>query len=663
MNNWFDKWGRTSVANIKTDNVVSQTQACLSLYGALIKKMLLNVENPTWNNTYHVLEVAISGVESFESAIDFSKDIGNLSANSEEFREAKEKIRSFFNHIYFNRKIALRLHDLKRTAKISVYRKDILERTIASYAESFYSQKNKKQIQKINMHLQHYELEFLENMRSARKNFHVTFTNIKGIEKLPKHMKQAGKIKAKELKMKGYAFNLQSENYYSLMTLCTDRDMRRVIFQSYVNLASNNNINNDETLKNLIHWRNQKAKLAGFKNYADYAASNAGLDSADTISLFLDNMKTHFEPNMKEHSELTKQYAKDYHGLSSIFAWDRHFVKDNMNKHLYKKYHLKGIGIPFEEAKKSMFDIAHQMFGISFTPEVHYESWHPDAVCYRVTNNKGELISHLVLDIFQRPNKPTGLIYQYTINPTLKVGRNTMPSQQAIVMHLQKIDGNVTLNLDDTVTLFHEFGHALHLLLTKKQHHQHHPFAIEYDAIEFPSQWFERFAKDPKVLGKIAYQKGKAIGEDKAQILVHVEDFNKPQQYWNHILHSKVDIHLNSRFKPYGVKSFHDALSPIFTEYDQVLQKYNKFQNNQFEHFYMGATYYGYLWAEHMIQLWEEKHGEKSLSEQGSILVKLLNAATEKPFNQQFKKMVGDPHNANLNFDLNAPKIKELLNY
>lgn len=664
MKTWNDKWGRAIIANITPKTVIGYTEECLSYYGGLVKEMLATPKPYTWNNTYHILEIVTSGVSSYNSAIDFAKDIGYLNADSIEFQEAKEKIRGFFNHFNFNRKIALRLHELKRTISLSKERKYMLDCMITSYVESFYSKEKKKKIQHTNSQLDKYELAFLENMRNARQNQYITFPNIKGIEDLDQGMKQLGKKLAKDIGIKGYAFNLVPNNYIQLMSYCSSRSMRKVIFQSYVSLASNNIYNNDEALKKLIFWRNKKAKLYGYDNYVNYAASNAGLGSAESIFGFLDNLKEHFEEDQQEHNLMVKTYAKDYHHINQVCGWDRYYIKNKMNQYLSKKYNLNNISINYNMARNNMFMLANKMFGLSFNlaSKEEYKTWNKDVKAYNVKNSQGILLGHLVLDIFSRENKPEGLIYLFPLNANLKIKRTTMPSQQVIVMAIEKNSRKVELSLDQTVKLYHEFGHALHMLLTEKKYHQHHPFTIEGDAIEFPSQWFEGFTKNPELIGKIAFQNGHPIGKNKAKILLKIEDFYKPQQYWNDILYSKIDIHLNSNFKPNGGKSFHDTLSPIFSEYEQVLQKYNKFQNNQFEHFYMGATYYGYLWAEHMITVWDKEHGNKSLREQGKIMTKLLNNAVEKPFNQEFGRLVKNAYNEELMFEKKAIEIEELLN-
>lgn len=663
MKAWHDQWGRVNVANLTKQELVEQTHSCISMYENLIEKML-NISTPrTWNNTYHVLEVAISGVEAFDSAVSFSKEIGRFSLKDPEYIEAKNQIKTFFNKLYTSRRVSLALHNLKNTAKLSPYRQYILESAILSYTEGFHSLKKRLKSQKIDMELDKYEAQFLDNIHQARKNLYITFADLTALETIPEHMKKAGLEKAQSLGLEGYAFNLENGNYTELMSHCKSREMRKNIYQYYVKLASSTKLNNEETLKNLIRWRTKKAKISGYENYTNYATSNAGLNGEGTVLSFLDNMKEHFEEDMKTHRDLLKAYAREKHGLTSVKTWDRPFIKKEVKEYLENYYDIKYITINLDLALKEMFGIAKKMFGLHFEVEKsqNYQSWDENAVCYKISNKEGQVVSHLVFDIYQRDEKPDGLIYNYTLNPTLKVGKRVVPSQQAIVMHLKRNNGVAHLSLSDTVTLYHEFGHALHLLLTQKKYHQHHPFAIESDAIEFPSQLFERFAQSSKILTKIAFQNNELISKEKAEKWLEVEKFNRPQQYWTHILESKVDIYLNTRFKPQGMKSFHEVLSPVFNEYEQRLNKYNKFQNNQFEHFFMGSVYYGYLWAEHMVELWNDAHGNKPLSEQGTILIELLNQAAEKPFNEQFKKLVTDPYEAEIKFEKMSNMLNELM--
>ena len=651
---WFDDWGRSSVAKLNSDNLVEYTEACLSFYGTILKKILVRNYPLTWANTYHPLEVALSGVENFSNCVDFAKDIGKFDSSSDEFIVAKEKINSFLNQTYFNRKISLRLHQLKKTANLSKTKIKILDTALLNYSASFYSKSQQNKIQNTNFQLAKHEMKFIENIANAKKNFFIILPDLKNIENIPAYMKKEAKTNANTLNFHGsYAFSLEDDNYVQLMSHCKSRSVRKYIYQNYVNLASNQKINNEQTLKQLIEWRNKTAKINGYKNYTDYASASCGLDSSKAISVFLQNTKDHFEPDMRANDETVKKYAKEHHNISRIFSWDKHFIKQEMNSYIVKKNNLQSITIKYELAQKTMFSIAKELFNIEIVPALpeEFQLWHPDAKCFKVINAQGQIMSHIVFDVLKREEKRAGLIYQYTLNPSQYINRKRQPSQQAIVMHLTPdIKGKLFLNLSDAVTLFHEFGHALHLLLTNTAHHQQHPFAIEYDAIEFPSQWFERFVQQPEILAKIAFQNKKPIGIKKAKKLILLENLHKAKQYWIHILHAKIDIYLNTFFKPKGSKTFHESLAPIFLKYEQKLEKYNQFQNNQFEHFYMGSSYYGYLWAEHMIEIWQELHGQKPLAEQGKLITQLLNRAAKDSFSDKFKKQATNPYDSVLKF-------------
>ena len=645
---WFDSWGRTSVAKLNSDNLVEYTESCLSFYGTIIKKLLVSNYPLTWSNTYHPLEVAISGIENFSNCVDFAKDIGKFDSSSNEFTVAKEKINSFLNQTYFNRKISLRLHQLKKTATLSKIKIKILDTTLLSYSASFYIKTKQNKIQNTNFQLAKHEMKFVENISNAKKSFYIIFPDLKNIENIPFHMKKQAKINANTLNFQGsYAFSLEDDNYRQLMSICKSRSVRKYIYQNYVNLASNQKINNEQTLKQLIQWRNKTAKLNGHKNYTNYASSSCGLDNSKAISSFLQKTKDHFEPDMRENDAIIKKYAKEHHNISRIFSWDKYFIKQEINNYIIKKNQLENITIKYELAQKTMFFIARELFNIEILPATpeEFDLWHPDAKCFKVINSQGRIVSHIVFDVIKREEKRAGLIYQYTFNPSQYINKKRQPSQQAIVMHLTPdIKNKLFLNLGEAVNLFHEFGHALHLLLTNTAHHQQHPFAIEHDAIEFPSQWFERFVQQPEVLAKIAFQNKKPIGIKKAKKLVLLENFHKANQYWIHILHSKVDIYLNTLFKPKGSKTFHESLAPIFLKYEQKLEKYNQFQNNQFEHFFMGSSYYGYLWAEHMIEVWQKHHSDKPLAEQGKLITQLLNRAAKDSFSEKFNIIASNPH-------------------
>ena len=663
MNNWFDSWGRVSVADINESNVVAHTESCLSFYGTMIKQMIGRKAPYTWQNTYHHLEIAITGVENFSSALDFLGCVNKIEPKAPALLLAKEKISAFFSHTYFNRKISLKLHELKKNTKLSNVKKQILDNTLMSYNESFYTERKKKRIHNINRQLDYYESEFLNNMLFAKKNLYILVQNSKGLENVSELIKRKAIETSKKLNFKAkYAFSLEDDTYLTLMTHCSSRTTRKYIYQRRVSLASNQTIDNNQALKKLIFWRNEKAKINGHSNYTDYATSSSGLGDSQTVYDFLTNMKDYLQPCYQEYEELFKEYAKEKLRFQKIYPWDRAYIKGHMNNAFKEHQKINDIKIDYFKAQEKMFSLAKEMFEIDFEIENQVNVWDEKISCYKVTNKDGEIISHLYFDVFKRDEKPANLIYQYTINPTQYISKDYQPSQQTIVMHLSPDQhGKFNIDLEEMVTLFHEFGHALHLLLTKTQYHQQHPFSIEYDAIEFPSQWFERFALSPELIQSLAYQNKRRISKKKASDLVCSTTLHRAYEYWIHIMHSQIDIHLNTHFKPNGNKSFHDALAPIFMNHNQKLAKYNQFQNNQFEHFYMGSIYYGYLWAEHMVQLFDSKFENSSLKARGQKISYLLNKAVEKTFSEEFTKMVKLPYESELNFMMNNSLIRRIL--
>jgi len=661
MKNWLDNWGRISLGKIKDETLVWQAQDCLSFYGTMIKKMLVRKNSCTWKNTFEPLQNAISGIENFYNSIDFLTSIGKLDSNSYAVETAKDKISSFLSQTYFNRKIALRLHELKRT-KLSEEKLSILTTALASYRESFYPDRDRRKIQNIDRQLSFFEDDFVQNMRKAKKSNYILLNEDNSLEFIPDEIKLQALKNAKTINCSStYAFDLGDDVYLSLMSFCSCRATRKYIYQYRVSLASSQNNNNENTLKKLIHWRNKKAKINGHHSYSDYATSYSGLECSEVVFGFLDNMRTHLSDSYSEYELLFKKFAKDYLGIEKIYPWDRAYIKSSMDDVLKDKLEIKDIEIDYQKAKLKMFDLAHEMFGLKI------ELAPPDILlwdrveAYRVTDKDNQILSDIIFDVFKREEKPTGLIYQYTLNHNQLIKNQYRPSLQAIVMHLEP--QRAFISIEDTITLFHEFGHALHVLLTQKTYHQNHPFSIEYDAIEFPSQWFEKFAENVDFIKQVGVQNKRPISRKKADRLIQYSKIHKPHQYWIHILHSRVDMHLNTHFKPQGAKTFHQALAPIFSEYNQKLTKYNQFQNNQFEHFYMGSVYYGYLWAEHMINLCNKKLKSLEYAQQGDIIQGLLNNSLNRNFSLEFSDLIENPKEALLEFEINNDLFRQLLNF
>lgn len=656
MNKWFDQYGRVSLATLTQDTLVEKTNSCLQFYSELIENML-KVEKRTWENTFHVLEVATSGINNFNLGIDLAESVGLLSSTSIEYKESKNLIKLYLEGMYSNRKISLALHQLKRTSRLSKKKQYVLDCVTMSYAESFYSEDKKLASQLLDRQIEDYGKAFSKNLQNSRKALEIHFHHDEDIQNLSPVMKNFGQKCAEKLGMPGYVFNSEETNYRELMRNCTSRAKRKEMYLNYVSLASNKKFDNEKVMKDWITVRTQKAKSVKHKNYTDYATAYCGLSDHKSILFFLNNVKKHLEKDLFPYKKMMNQYAKKQYNIDKIEPWDKEFILYRIKDDLKKNYDLENIYIDLQQTLHQAFRLAKELFSLHIELDNNYLSWHPDNLCYRVINEKEDIIGHIVFDIFQREEKPDGLIYNFLLNPQLKVGEQFIPSQQAIVMHLKKDNKQTKLSFLDAENLMHEFGHALHFIVTHKEHHMYHPHTIQDDAIEFPSQWFERFIHQPEIFQQIAYQNNQVISNEKAQLFIQVEQTNKHFQWLRQTMDSTIDIILNSRFKPHGKKDFHELIAPIFEQYGEKLYRYNHYQN-QFEHFFMGSLYYGYIWADHMVLLWMKKHQNKTLKEQGKMLIKLLNKSTEKDFVNEFEKLVTDPYHEEILF----PKPHDLLN-
>ena len=652
---WKDSFGRVNLGLFTKDNILLFTDNCITHYNTELQKLLSKENTPTWNNTFHRLEKITSGLDNFLTGIDFLREIGKFSIKDIEFKQSKDKITNFINALYFNRRIAMKLHELKKLTTLNGKQKEILDSTIQDFSKSFHNVKKQKNIKNIHSKINNFEIEFLMNISKSKKERFILFNDLKDFENLPANFIEQGKQNVINNNLNSlYAFSLENNSYRLLMTYCTNRVTRKYIYQTYVNLASGQHTNNSKTLKQLIAWRSKLAHYSGYDTYTDYSTSGAGLDNAKKINNFLNSVKSHIEPQVKEHDKILNSFVKQNYGIAKIFAWDKYYINNKIYKDLYHKYDLNGIKVNFNLALEKMFFLAKELFNIKFT-SIKMPTWDDKNLCFEVTDNENKILGHLIFDVFSRSEKPSELIYQYTINPRRVFSNKHQPSMQAIIMHLQD---SPFIDIDDTITLFHEFGHSLHVLITEKKYHQHSPFTIEYDAMEWPSQWFEKFAQSVDILKDISQQNGRKVSNLKLNTLLNVSKINDPSNYWNQTLHSQVDIYLNTKFKPNGKKTFHDVLAPIFSNYNDKLHKYNQFQNNQFEHFFMESCYYSYLWSEHMVHLFNNKMKNKPLAEQGKIIKKLLNNATEKSFVLEFEKMITKPHAGQLQFNFNNKLLK-----
>ncbi|ABB43991.1 oligopeptidase A. Metallo peptidase. MEROPS family M03A [Sulfurimonas denitrificans DSM 1251] len=472
--------------------------------------------------------------------------------------------------------------------------KRVLELNILGFELSgaHLDEKIKKRLQEINLKKSTLSNDFSQNLLNATNEYKYIVTDIKDVEGIPQS--DLANAMFKEDGVTKYKFTLQMPSYIAYMTYGKNENIREELYRSYVTRAPQNALIIDE----LLSLKNEMSRLLGFDNYASYSlASKMATDESSVIE-FLEELISKSKPQAKkelrELQEITKKPLNSFD--TAFYSELLKKEKYNIDEEEYRPY--------FEQNSvlDGTFEFLNKLFKISFKKNSE-ELWDKKALSYDLYVD-GILKSRLYLDLEARKGKQGGAwMNNFSSHHIDEKGKEHLASA-VIVCNFPPSKGKTPslLRHDDVVTLFHEMGHALHHMLSEvNESGVSGVNGVEWDAVEFPSQFLENFAYEPKVLKLFAthYKTKEIIPAEMIEKLVKSKNFQSALGMLRQLEFSIFDFKLHAKLhKGSEVQELLDSIR----EQTALIKppSYNKFQNG-FSHIFAGgyaAGYYSYKWAE-----------------------------------------------------------------
>ena len=455
----------------------------------------------------------------------------------------------------------------------------------------------KQKLKEINVKLGNLSSEFAKNLLDATDNYEMIIEDFEDVKELPET-----DLKAAEIKKEGktlYRFTLKQPSYIAYMTYGTNRQKREELYKAYVTRAPKN----DELIEEILKLRDEKAKLLGFNNYAELSLETKMAESPDRVVEFLRKLAKKSKPQAKKEFEELSEFAKEKGFKEKLQAFDIAYFSNKLKKEkldidedAYRPYFEK------ESVVNGLFKFLKKLFKID-VKRVKTPVWDESVSCYEISKN-GKIVGRLYLDLEAREGKRGGAWMNEWVThhidetgkeiyPVAFIVANFAPSSQEMPSLLRH---------DDVVTLFHESGHAFHHLLSKvKEPLVSGINGVEWDAVEFPSQFLENFAYEEEVLREFAfhYKTKEPLSKDMMKKLKDAKNFQSAMAMVRQLEFGLFDmlIHMKAKTK----EDVQRILDEVRDEVAVVKPpKYNKFQWG-FGHIFAGgyaAGYYSYKWAE-----------------------------------------------------------------
>ena len=494
------------------------------------------------------------------------------------------------------------VYQQKESLKLTTEQERLLEETYKDFVRSGANLSPEKQarLREINKQLSTLGLTFSDNILNENNAFKLYIDKEEDLAGLPEWFRQSAAEEAKADGQEGkWLFTLGNASRLPFLQYSENRPLREQIYKAYINRGNNNDKNdNKKIITDIVSLRLEKAQLLGFDCYSNFVLDNTMAKNSTTVMNFLNNLWSYSLPKAKaEAADLQKIMDKEGKG-EKLEAWDWWYYTEKLRK---EKYNLEEDEIkPYfklENVREGAFAVANKLYGITLTKLEGIPVYHPDVEVFEVKDADGSHMGIFYVDYFPRPGKSGGA---WMSNYREQQG-DIRPLVCNVCSFTKPVgDTPSLLTIDEVETLFHEFGHALHGLLTKCNYKGISGTNVVRDFVELPSQINEHWATEPEVLKMYAkhYQTGETIPDSLIEKILNQKTFNQGFMTTELLAAAILDMNLHNLTdtKNLDVLAYEKEAMNQLNLIPEIAPRY---RTTYFNHIIGGyaAGYYSYLWA------------------------------------------------------------------
>lgn len=654
---------------ITTADYMPALEEGLKIYRGEIDAIANQKATPTFDNT--ILAMEKSG-ELTTRVMGVLMSLSEADSNPELQKVADEAMLlygSTVDNVMMNDKLFERvkyLYDNRAKLGLSGPRRRAVEKSYRDFTRNgaLLSAADKEELKKLNNRLTELYSKFNSNLLKATNSYQLVVDDPAMLSGLPESTIALAADEAKQRGLDGkWVFTLHAPSRLPVLQFADNRDLRRQIYEAYTTQASSGEYNNYPVIGEIVKTRAAKAKLLGYPDYAAYMTANVMAKTPENAeNLLMQIWRPAIKRVDKEVAEM-QTLADDLGDKITIEPWDYYYYAEKVRR---KKYALDEDEVKryfeIDSVAKGIFAMAERLYGIHFTPIPNAPKYHPDVKVYDVTDDKGEHVAVFMTDYFSRPSKRQGAWMESLqgsfIDPD---GKSQRPIVYNVANFAKPTPGSPSLlSMDDVETMFHEFGHGLHGMLTRAALRSQSGTNVDRDYVELPSQIHEHWAFEPSLLKEYAhhYKTGAVIPDSLIAKIeassTHNQGFTTTELAGAALL----DLawgHLNpAEGETVDVEAFEAQVANKLGMPRQVKYRY---RSPYFKHVFgsdgYASGYYTYLWAEVL-----DTDGFELFREKG-----VFDPATAKLFRENVLEMGGseDPMVLYVKFRGHEPSVKALL--
>lgn len=607
------EYGVPAFNEIETAHYMPAFEEGMKQQNEAIQAIIDNKKAPNFENTIAAMDYSDATLNRVSEVF---YNMTECNTNEEIQAIAKEIAPVLSKHgddIYLNEELFKRVdavYQNRENEDLNTEQKMLLEKIYKRFVNggANLAAEKKDRFRAINERLSLLSLEFGENLLKETNDYTLVITDKADLAGLPQWVIDGAAAEAASRELENsWVFTLQKPSWIPFVQYAENRELRKELLLAYAKRGDNDNeYDNKAIAMEMVNLRVEKANLLGFETWADYKLSDRMAESPQHVYDLLEEIMTKALPVADKEMKDMQKLIKKEGGNFDLEAWDWWYYAEKVKaeKYAFNDEALKPYFSLDNALYKGVFGVTSKLYGLKYVERTDLPVYHEDVKVFEVQEADGTLIGILYMDFFTRESKRGGAwMTSFRKQMRTQDGENVLPVIQVVLNYSKPAEGTpALLSVDETLTLFHEFGHALHGLLSECTYHSISGTAVPRDYVELPSQVLENWAMEPEVLDMYAfhYETGETIPAELVAKMKKSGTFNQGFAVVEFMSAAilDMDMHTIKEQTDLDANTFEANVMKRINMMDEIIVRYRP---TYFAHIFSGgysAGYYSYTWAE-----------------------------------------------------------------
>ncbi|MEM9243087.1 MAG: M3 family metallopeptidase [Pseudomonadota bacterium] len=603
---------RPLFSKIKNECIEPAIESILADNRHELNTILENTTVFTWENLIRPMEQMDNRLDNAWSPICYLNSVMDSSALRKIHDRCLTMITDYYIEQGHNKKLydAIKgIKDNKSYAQFDIAQWKVIDDTLRDFKLSgiTLSEENKKKLAELEQQQVTLSNQFAKNVLDATDAWYLRVDSAKELSGLPQQTLEIARQNAKKRGEKNFLLTLDMPCYQAVLAYCDNRDIRQAMYHAYTGRAANQTTyDNTNTMLKLLSIRQQIANLLGFATYAEQSLVPKTAQSSRQVLDFLHDIAVKAKPKAAQEFAELQRFAKARGVDFQLQAWDMAYYSEKY-RHQLLGFDTESLRPYFQLTRvmATLFSITEKLFAIQLIEDKNSEIWHEQVKSFTLKNTDGSTRAYLYMDLYARPGKRDGAWMSECRQRFSDTHKIQLPVAFLTCNFAPPVDGQPSLlSFEEVLTLFHEFGHCLHHLLTDIDYYSVSGInGVAWDAVELPSQFFENFCYQPEILQTMArhYQSNDILPSALQDKLLKNKTFQAGLHLVRQLFFAMFDMRIHQQKTIPTAEAMQKRIDTLRDDlFPYTTPQNNRFQNS-FSHIFAGgyaAGYYSYLWAE-----------------------------------------------------------------